>query len=114
MISAGKGKHRVCVEEKKTYEGIILLVFGGKSHIGSVVLAEPRPSRTGRGASCTSHVLNRFGHKDEVVARMFAEGVCKARCEPVLCVCGIHLDNASKSDISKLEKNAKELLKKCI
>jgi hypothetical protein len=114
MISVGKARFRILAEEKKTDDGIILMVFGGSSHIGSVVLAEPRPSRTGRGVSCTSQVLNRVGHKDERIARMFAEEICKARGEPVLCVCGVHIDNATKSDIMKLEKNAKELLKKCI
>jgi hypothetical protein len=114
MISVGKGRFRILAEEKKTEDGAILMVFGGKTHVGSVVLAEPRPSRTDSGTSCTSQVLNRLGHKDESIARMFAEEICKARGEPVLCVCGIHIENASKSDIKKLEKNAKELLKKCI
>jgi hypothetical protein len=108
----GKGRHRVWLDEIGASQGRMILVGGGKSHIGSVVFAQPRQSRSGRGISCTSQVLNASGHKDEVIARLFAEEICVATCEPVVCSVGIHVDSASSDDITKLCENAVMLLGK--
>jgi len=106
MISVGDGKYRLWVKEEILDKGIILIVGGGQvSHIGSIVLAEPRK---------TSQVFNLPGHKEEKIARNFAEKTCVKRKMPVLCVCGIHIDDATKEDIKILESNAKKLLNKVL
>jgi len=106
MISVGQGKHRVWVKEERLDNGIILIVGGGEvSHIGSIVLAEPRKK---------PKIINILGHKEEEITRNFAEKVCFKNNIPVLCVCGIHIDNATKKDINILEFNAKKLLKKVL
>ena len=106
MISVGEGKYRVWVKEEILDNGIILIVGGGEvSHIGSIVLAEP-----GR----TSRVINLPGHKEEKIARDFAEKTCVRKRMPVVCVCGIHVDDATKEDIRILESNAERLLKKVL
>ncbi len=113
MVSIGKGKYKVWLNEEVLDNGIILIVGGGEaSHIGSIVLAEPRTSRTGKGLSCTSQVINLFGHKEEEIARMFAEKTCLKKKMSVLCVCGMHIHSATKKDIKILVSNAKMLLKK--
>jgi len=109
----GKGKYKVWLKEEKLNNGIVLIVGGGKlSHIGSIVFSEPRMSRTGKGVSCTSQIINVFGHKEEEIARKFAEKICIKKKIPVLCVCGIHIDCATKKDIKILVSNANKLLKK--
>jgi len=109
----GKGKYIVWLKEEKLDNGIVLIVGGGKlSHIGSIVLSDPRMSRTGKGISCTSQVINVFGHKEEEIARLFAEKTCLKKKLPVLCICGIHIDCATKKDIKILVLNAKKLFKK--
>ena len=111
----GQGKYKVWLKEEKLDNGIVLIICGGKlSHIGSVVLSEPMMSRTGKGVSCTSQIINVFGHKEEEIARQFAEKTCLKKKMPVLCVCGIHIDCATKKDIKILVSNAKKLLKKYI
>jgi len=106
MISVGKGKHRVWLKEEILDNGIILIVGGGEvSHIGSIVLAEPRKK---------SQVINLPGHKEEKIARDFAEKTCVKKKMPVLCVCGIHIDDATKEDIKILESNSQKLLKKVL
>lgn len=51
-----------------------ICVWGGDTpHVGSVVMSTARPSLTGSGVGVTSSVLNGIGHKDEYVARKFAE-----------------------------------------
>jgi len=113
MISIGQGKYKIWMKKERLDYGIVLIIGGGKlSHIGSIVLSEPRTSRTGRDISCTSQVINVFGHKEEEIARVFAEKTCLNKKVPVLCVCGIHIDCATKKDIKILVSNAKELLKK--
>lgn len=115
MISVGNGKYRVWVKEEILDNGIILIVGGGEvSHIGSIVLAEPRMSRTGKGFSCTSQVINLPGHKEEKIVRKFAEKTCVKKKMPVLCVCGIHINDATKKDIKILESNTEKLLKKVL
>lgn len=80
---------------------LLVSISGGDApHIGSVVLAEPRPSLSGAGTSATSSVLNRIGHKDEAVARGVAEALTAHLDTVVCCVCGIHKDDATADDIA--------------
>ncbi|MCD8343353.1 MAG: hypothetical protein LUC19_03070 [Oscillospiraceae bacterium] len=70
------------------------IISGGEApHVGSAVLALPRPSLTGSGApSCTSSVLNVPGHKDEALCRLAAETLCRATGRTVTAAGGFHAD----------------------
>jgi len=104
MISVGKGKYKVWVREEVLDKGIILIIGGGEvSHVGSVVLSEPKRK---------PRVINLLGHREEEIAKAFAEKTCLKKNVPVLCVCGIHIDCATQKDIKILVSNAKSLLKK--
>lgn len=90
---------------------ITLIVYGGDTpHVGSVVMAEARPSLTGEGISVTSSVLNRLGHKDEVIARRFAEAVAVRKNCTVACVCGVHINDLTPGQINQTERTADRLL----
>ena len=56
-------------------DDILIIVKGGdKFHIGTSVLAVPRPSLSRDGTvSVTSSVLNVIGHKDEVICRILCK-----------------------------------------
>nr|WP_296484734.1 hypothetical protein [uncultured Acetatifactor sp.] len=87
-------------------------VCGGTlPHIGSAVMAQARPSLTGQGISATSSVLNCVGHKDEAVARMFAEKIAVYGNCTVVCVCGIHLDNISEEQLARVQECCERLIK---
>ena len=90
-------------------------VCGGTlSHVGSTVMAQARPSLTGRGTSATSSVLNCVGHKDEAVARMFAERIAiHGKCTAV-CVCGIHLDNITEEQLAGVQECCGRLLQRIL
>jgi len=104
MISVGKGKYKVWLKEEVLDNGIILILCGGEvSHIGSIVLSEPGKK---------SKIINIPKHKEKEIAREFAEKVCLKKKVPVLCVCGMHINSATKKDIKILVSNAKTLLKK--
>lgn len=80
-----------------------ITIHGGSApHVGSVVLAVPRPSLAGAGVSATVSCLNRTGHMDDVVATAVAKQVASARNGAVACSCGIHIDNASSGVITHI------------
>lgn len=79
---------------------LVVCISGGSApHIGSVALSTPRPSLAGSGTSATSSVLNRIGHKDEVVGREVADMLASRLDTVVCCICGIHVDDASEDEI---------------
>ena len=90
-------------------------VCGGTlPHIGSAVMAQARPSLTGQGVSATSSVLNCVGHKDETVARMFAEKSAGYGNCTVVCVCGIHLDNITEEQLAGVQECCERLLNRIL
>ena len=88
-----------------------ICVWGGDTpHVGSVVMSVARPSLTGEGTGVTSSVINGMGHKDEYVARKFAEAAAvKYNCT-VVCTCGIHIDNITKEQLKEIADASDRLL----
>ncbi len=81
-------------------EDLTVLLYGGDlPHIGSTVLSIPRASLTGDGLSTTSSVLNCLGHKDDVLARIYAEKIAVKSNHTTVCICGIHVDGLSGEGI---------------
>ena len=73
----------------------IAIQGGSHPHIGSVVMAIPRPSLSGSGISATASTLNHIGHKDDVIATDVAKEIASRLNTVVVCSCGIHFDDAS-------------------
>ena len=86
----------------KVGEDYLLLAKGGREHLGCAVLAEPRPSLTGRGVSSTSSVLNASGHKDEFICRLLAERLAERKNARVVCTGGFHIDEISPLQLQEL------------
>ena len=103
-ISAGKGKYKVWLRKMKIGQDIVLFLGGGeRAHMGSIVLCEPGKK---------PKILNRLTaqgrtHKDYLVALPIAKKAAKKWKRPVLCVAGIHVENASKKEIKMLVRNCK-------
>lgn len=92
-----------------------LTVYGGDTpHAGSVVMATARPSLTGEGTGVTSSVINGIGHKDETIARWFAESIATRKNCTVVCVCGIHVDDITPDQIETVRKSCGVLLEKML
>ena len=90
---------------------VLIVIEGGtRPHIGSTVLAVPRPSLTGDGSvSVTSSVINVTGHKDEELCRILAESAAKRQNAVVVCTGGFHADNISMEQIAELKAAVKEI-----
>lgn len=102
-------------------DGLVVVVGGGASHVGTVVLAQPRPSlRDPSRRSATASVLNRTGHLDEGPLRAGAEMLAARTGQPVVVAGGIHREDAQPGDLEEIvgacgvlfEKIAGELEKK--
>lgn len=85
-------------------EDILIVVKGGdKPHIGTTVLAVPRPSLSKEEAiGTTSSVLNVTGHKDEVICRILAEKASKKYGVTAVCTGGFHVDNIDAGQIREV------------
>jgi hypothetical protein len=113
---AGRGKYRIAAEVRFIGEDILVSVWGGTSpHIGSVAVAQARPSlKDPRRSSATSSVINFPGHKDDIVSRMFAERISSTMNRYCIATAGIHVDNASGEELSRLLRNCKALCSRII
>lgn len=89
-----------------------ICVWGGDTpHVGSVVMSVARPSLTGEGTDVTSSVINGMGHKDEYVARKFAEAAAMKYNCTVVCTCGIHIDHITKEQLKDVADACDRLLR---
>ena len=100
----------------KTQDGVNIYIGGGeKSHIGTIVVSQPRCSLKGDGSiSCTTSVYNLVGHKDDGIAIPLAEELCRKINQVVVVSAGVHVENAASKDIEKLIKNGEELTAKLL
>lgn len=90
-------------------------VYGGDTpHIGAVVMSVPRLSLTGKGIGVTSSILTGMGHKDDIIAKWFAEEIAKKTAAIVVCSCGIHVDNITSEQIKQVNKTCERLLQEVL
>jgi len=82
-------------------EGILVLLTGGdRSHIGAVSMTAPGEAL---------QTLERTGHRDAEVSRIWAERLAAACGQPVTVCCGIHYDQISKQGIAEVLQASAEL-----
>ena len=96
-------------------DDITVLMYGGDfPHIVSTALSIPRPSLTGKGRSATTSILNCLGHKDDALAKLFAEKIAVKSNHTAVCVCGIHVDNLSPEHLKILYDGCLEFLEEVL
>ncbi len=93
-------------EVRKLDSGWTILVEGGmRTHVGSVTLAEP---------DGTEHTLERPGHRESSVSRLWAQSLAKTWNAPVCVCCGIHYDNATPEQLQMILAACSQLLNSVI
>ena len=109
---AGEGKLTVTGMLTLT-EGAVLQLYGGTlEHIGSVTVSIPRPSLTDSNrTSVTSSVINLPSHQEELVGRPAAEMLAVALERTVVCIAGIHVDDATENELKQLTENCREVVR---
>ncbi len=109
------GQEQISCEVVQMGKDYTICVWGGDTpHIGSTVMSVARPSLNSADVSVTSSVINGIGHKDEYVARKFAEAVAKKKNCTAVCTCGIHIDNITKEQLLAVEKAGERMLEKIL
>lgn len=99
------------LEVRRLGKDLLAILCGGVEHVGCVVLALPRPSLADpRLTSCTSSVINRTGHKDEVLCRMVAERLCVRFETAVVCTGGIHINGITTQQLHSLQELVESML----
>lgn len=96
-------------------EDLLVTVEGGKSHIGTLVLAQPY-EKDGQ-VHATLSAINRLSHKDDVIASMYARAICEKTGRVTACAAGMHYDDYSSQKLedimawvqADLEKTIKEI-----
>ena len=110
--SAGAGKLAVTGTLTITDGGGVLQLYGGThEHVGSVTVSVPRPSLADNDrTSVTSSVINLPSHKEEFLGRPAAEMLAVALEKPVVCISGIHVDDATDDELELLTRYSKQVI----
>ena len=126
-LSYGDAPYDIHLEAKGIGGDVLAAVTGGtRAHIGAVALAEPAGAVhpvTGKPACCGEgrgpdgkereprvSTLIAYGHKDAVIAEMFARGLCKKYGVNICAAAGVHVDGAGQDEIALMIENAERLL----
>jgi len=84
---------------------IVVVVGGGRDHIGALSLAVPRPSLDDTNCiSATTSVLTMPAHKDDEPAKYVGEKIAAATNRNVAVIAGIHYDNLAFADLEILRE----------
>jgi len=117
-FSEGERKWKVSLTLIRTTEGkgVIAVLMGGEEpHIGAVAIGIPGPRvhHAEKTRSSTS-LFTLSGHMDDRVAVPSATKLAEKLGEPVVVVCGIHINNATTEDINKLITNSEWVVEKAV
>jgi hypothetical protein len=84
---------------------VVIVVGGGRDHIGAISLSVPRPSLDdANNISATSSVLTMPAHKDDEPAKYVSEKITAATNRNVAVIAGIHYDNLAFTEIETLRE----------
>ena len=110
---AGEGRLSVTGSLTVTGGGGVLQLYGGThEHVGSITVSVPRPSlMDSERTSVTSSVINLLSHKEELVGRPAAETLAVALELPVVCVAGIHVDDATSDELKLLNRYSEDVVR---
>lgn len=113
QVSTGVGLATVQAKAQYVGHDLAVLLTAGRVHIGAVALAVPvQGSAEGVTASCS--VLTAPGHRDNLPAEQAALALCKALSCNVTVAAGLHIDHATKEQITTLVKNSAAVINKLI
>lgn len=98
-----------------THDGIMIFIGGGdKPHLGTVVMSQPRLSMKDESLSCTTSVINRLSHMDDIIIIPIAEAICKKANTFVVASGGVHVDELEADGIRRLMSNMEQLIKRVL
>lgn len=108
QIHEGSGRTEVFLSARGVGEDLLVRLFNGEEHVGAVALSEYH----GGAQRASTSVLTRFGHKDDIIAYTASYEICRRLRKTVCVIAGIHLDNITKEEISRIRANCDRLVER--
>lgn len=110
LISEGKGRTQVSLSVHFIGKDLIVTIFNRQGHLGAVAMADydHKEKRT------STSVITRLGHKDDVLAYLTADKLCKYLKAPVCAIAGVHVDKITKKEIARITQNCGKLVENLI
>ena len=86
-------------------DDVVVLITGGRDHIGAVGLAVPRPSLFDKnGVSATSSILTMLGHKEDELVKYVSEKLAADTERNIIVIAGVHYDDLPLADLKILRE----------
>ena len=99
MISVGSGRYEIRLATQMIGKDRLVIITGGEEeHIGAATLMDKRGMQN----------LKKQGHEDHLLSEKTARVIFDTMGEDLLVLCGIHIDNARKEEISLLIQNTQK------
>jgi len=98
----------------KVGDDILIIVNGGKYHIGAVGVSIPTDSIITGDLTAYTSIITLPSHKEDTIVKLIGEKVSKALKKNIIVIAGIHFDDISKSEIEKIIEACKALSEKII
>ncbi len=96
-------------------DDVVVVIGGGRDHIGALGLAVPRPSLQDTSCtSATSSILTMLSHKDDILAKDVSEKIAAATERNIAIIAGVHYDNLPLADLEILRELWLSLTEKII
>jgi len=115
VLSETKGRFTVRAHVKKLGNDLLVVLSGGKKHIGAIGFAQPRQSLQSKDKiSATSSVYTYLGHKEDSIVKPIAEELSRKLNRKVVVIAGLHWDNISRNDIEIIAKTCRKLADRII
>jgi len=105
-LTKGEGRTKVSLSSHHIGSDPVVYIYNQNAHIGAVAVGE----YDHKNQRASTSVITRLGHRDDAVAQKAAHLISKGTKRPVCVVAGIHLDNITSEEISKILENASSLV----
>ncbi len=97
-LSQGSGRTKVNLVCDRMGDSLVVRIFNENEHIGAVAFGEYDHVRERASGS----LINRLGHKDDVIALPMAHKIARKTKKPVCVIAGVHLDDITTEEITVL------------
>ena len=115
VLSSKKGSFEVQARVMPMGDDLLVVLSGGKGHIGAGAMAEARPSLRDPGkTSATSSVFTYVGHKEDQIVKVVSEELSAKFGRKVVVVAGIHWNALTPGDIRTVKGLCRLLTRKII
>ncbi len=117
------GKVFVAAEEDLQVEAVVeelgddllVVVRGGRAHVGAIGIAIPRPSLCDPAkTSATASVITMPGHKEDELAKQFSQRLASELGRTTIVIAGIHYDRLGPEGICRVSELAGNLLEQLL